>query len=303
MPPEKILDQGFKQGVRLGEKEMSEEQKEEKIKEYTPRQRFFIHMAVGAVIGLGGVLPGVSGGVMAVSLGLYIPLIEALANFFKDLKKNFLFLLPVGIGAVVGFLLGAVVLSGVMERWYNEVVWLFLGLVAGGLPSFIKEANGRGFKKRYLIATALGAGLASILLVMRDDSANVVNVESLTWLQALISGAIVSVGTVFPGVSTSFILMYFGWYKAMMDAFANFEVWTVALMGLGAAGCFVATVKAARWLFDRFYGWAYYAVLGFLIVSAVLIIPPIVPGWPLMISGALAAVGAATAYMFGKLNV
>lgn len=281
---------------------MSEEQKEEQKKEHdASRRRFFLNLAVGAVIGLGGVLPGVSGGVMAVSLGVYRPMIEALAGFFKDVKKNFFYLLPVGLGAVIGFLLGAVALSGVMDRWYSQVIWLFLGLVAGGLPSFLKEANERGFKWRYLIATVAGAAVASLLLLMKSGSGDVENLDSLNALQALASGAIVSVGTVFPGVSTSFVLMYLGWYKAMMDAFARIDVLTVALMGAGAAVCFVATVKSARWLFEKYHGYAYYGVLGFLIVSAALIIPGVTLSWMLAVDLALAAVGAAVAYLFGKL--
>ena len=135
-------------------------------KRLSARGTFLLHLAVGVVIGIGGVLPGVSGGVMAVSLGLYKPMIDALAGFFKAPKKNFLFLLPVGLGAGLGFLLGAVVLSKLMRRWYVEVMWLFLGLVAGGIPSFLHEANERGFKKRYLIATVLAVGMGARVTVL-----------------------------------------------------------------------------------------------------------------------------------------
>ena len=151
------------------------ENKLKKEKRLTPAGTFLLHLAVGAVIGIGGVLPGVSGGVMAVSLGIYKPMIDALAGFFKSPRKNCLFLLPIGIGAVVGFLLGAVALSGLMERWYTQVMWLFLGLVAGGIPSFIKEANERGFKWRYLIATAApilseGDVMGCVLFVGTEDA-------------------------------------------------------------------------------------------------------------------------------------
>lgn len=279
-----------------------EESTEKEIK-LTPRGGFLLHMLVGAVIGIGGILPGVSGGVMAVSLGLYKPMIDAIAGFFKAPRKNFFFLLPVGLGAALGFFLGAVALSGLMERWETQVMWLFLGLVAGGVPSFIREANERGFKKRYLLATLLGAALASLMLLLKDGDVKVENVASLSPLMAVIAGAIVSVGTVIPGISTSFILMYMGWYKAMMDAFADAEVVTVIFLGIGAAGCFLATVKAARWLFDRFHGWAYYAVLGFLIVSAALIFPGFSGGWQTAVGLLLAAAGFAGAFVMGKLSV
>ncbi len=275
----------------------------EKEKKLTPRSVFLLHMLVGAVIGIGGVLPGVSGGVMAVSLGLYKPMIDAIAGFFKAPKKNLRFLMPIGLGAGLGFFLGAVVLSGLMERWYTEVMWIFLGLVTGGVPSFIREANERGFKKRYLLATLFGAALASLMIFLKSENVQMSNVESLTPLMALISGAIVSVGTVIPGISTSFILMYLGWYKAMMDAFAGLDVLTVLFLAAGAAGCFILTVRAARWFFDRFHGWAYYAVLGFLIVSAALIFPGFSWDWETLVNIALAAGGFAGAYVMGKLSV
>ncbi len=271
-------------------------------KELTPRARFLLHMLVGAVIGIGGILPGVSGGVMAVSLGIYVPMIDAIAGFFKAPKKNFLFLLPIGLGAGLGFLLGAVVLKRVMDRWYTEVIWLFIGLVAGGVPSFIKEANERGFKKRYLLATVLGAALALLLLLLKKEEGQIPEVQALTPLMAAVSGAIVSVGTVVPGISTSFILMYLGWYRAMMDAFANLQVLTVLFVCAGAGGFFILTVKAARWLFDRFHGWAYYAVLGFLIVSAALIVPRFTLAWSQLVGIALAVLGAVGSYFLGKIS-
>ncbi len=275
---------------------------ENATKRLSARGTFFLHLAVGVVIGIGGVLPGVSGGVMAVSLGLYRPMIDAIAGFFKAPKKNFLFLLPVALGAGLGFLLGAVVLSRLMKRWYVEVMWLFLGLVAGGIPSFLHEANERGFKRRYLIATVLGAALASLLLFFRQEGTALPDVERLTPLMAVLAGAIVAVGTVIPGISTAFILMFMGWYRPMMDAFASFDVVTVLFLGIGAAGCFVGTVKAARWLFDRFHGWAYYAVLGFLIVSAALILPEVTLTWGMAVNLLLAAAGFAGAFMLGKIH-
>ena len=272
-------------------------------RELTPRSTFLLHMLVGAVIGIGGILPGVSGGVMAVSLGLYVPMIDAIAGFFKAPKKNFIFLLPIGLGAALGFFLGAVALKNVMDRWYEEVIWLFIGLVAGGVPSFIKEANERGFKKRYLLATVLGAALAMLLLLLEQEEGQVPEVRSLTPLMAAVSGAIVSVGTVVPGVSTSFILMYMGWYRAMMDAFAQVQVVTILFLLLGTGGCALLTVKGARWLFDRFHGWAYYAVLGFLLISAVLIFPGFTWSWSQLICLALAFAGAAGAFLLGTIKM
>lgn len=272
-------------------------------KSLSARGNFFLLLAVGVVIGIGGILPGVSGAILAVSLGLYKPMLDAIAGFFKAPKKNFLFLLPIGLGAVLGFFGVAVALSDLLERWEAQVVWLFIGLVAGGIPSFLREANERGFKKRYLLMTLLGAALATVLLFLNRDAHETQNVAGLLPLQAVAAGAIVSVGAVFPGVSTAFILMYLGWYKAMMDAFSSVKVGTIIFVGLGAGACFLATVRFARWLFDRFHGYAYYTVLGFLLVSALLIVPPLTWSPVLLVDLAIAAAGAAGAYLLGRVSV
>lgn len=261
-----------------------------------------LHMLVGLVIGIGGILPGVSGGVMAVSLGIYRPMIDAVANFFKSPKKNILFLAPIGIGAALGLLLGAIVLDGVMVKYEDQVMFLFLGLVAGGIPSFIREANQRGFKPRYLIATVVGALIASTLLFLDREAADSIEADTLRPLEALISGAILSVGTVIPGISTSFILMYLGWYKPAMSAVADFDILTLVFLGIGAVVCALLTIKAARWLFDRFYGYAYYGVLGFLIISAILIFPGFSGSLSAIVDLLLVAGGFVVAWLFGRIG-
>lgn len=266
------------------------------------KESFLIYVLVGAVMGIGGILPGVSGGVLAVSLGLYEPIIDAIAGFFKTPKRSFLFLLPIGIGSAAGFLLGAFAISGILQRYNTLVTFLFLGLVAGGIPSYIKEANERGFKKRYLLATLAGALLAGTLLLMKND-ASATELESLTPIKALISGAIVGAGAVLPGVSTAFILIYLGWYKAMMAAFSTLDVTTLIFLGAGALACFISIVKLARWLFDRFHGWAYYCVLGFVIVSAALIFPGFGLTAEHLLGAAAAVVGFLGAYFLGKINL
>jgi putative membrane protein len=259
-------------------------------------------MVCGAVIGIGGILPGVSGGVMAVSFGLYRPILDAVAGFFKNIKKNFLFLLPIGIGAVIGLFLGSIALNSVMTVYYTQVMYLFLGLVAGGIPSFIKEANEDGFKVKYLIATLLGALLASMLLFLERDVDPRGDVAALTPLEAIITGAVIAIGSVIPGLSTSVILMYLGWYRPAMAALANLDIITLFFMGIGVVGCAVATIKLARWIFNRFHGYAYYGVLGFLVISALLIFPGFQWNLQQIVNTVLLALGFFAAYMFGRLS-
>ncbi len=257
----------------------------------------FLRFVSGLVIGIGGILPGVSGGVMAVSFGIYRPMIDALAYFFRDVRKNFLFLLPIGMGSGAGLLLGAMGLNSVMNACYTQVMYLFLGLVAGGIPSFMREANAEGFKPRYLSATFIGALIASALLLLERDSASAADVGELKLWEAALSGAIISVGVMIPGISTSFVLMYLGWYRPAMAAIANVDIPVLLCLGLGAAGFALLTLRAASWFYRRFHGYAYYGTLGFLIVSACLIFPGFTFTWGQVVS-ILLMIGGFFAAMF-----
>ena len=118
----------------------------------------------GAIIGIAAILPGASGGVLAVSMGVYRPVIDAVVGFFKAVKRNALFLLPLGLGGVVGLLATSRLVEWLMANWRMPVMYALIGLVLGGVPSFMKEANQHGFKKRYLFGTAFGIVLILSLI-------------------------------------------------------------------------------------------------------------------------------------------
>ena len=102
---------------------------------------WFRRFLAGLIVGIGWILPGVSGGVIAVSLGIYSKMIDAVGSFLQAKKKNFLYLLPIGIGGCIGLFLVSNVLQWLMAEWYNDVVYFFIGLVIGGIPTLLREAN------------------------------------------------------------------------------------------------------------------------------------------------------------------
>ena len=107
---------------------------------------WFRRFLAGLIVGIGWILPGVSGGVIAVSLGIYSKMIDAVGSFHRQ-KENFLYLLPIGIGGCIGLFLVSNVLQWLMAEWYNDVVYFFIGLVIGGIPTLLREANSpQGFK-------------------------------------------------------------------------------------------------------------------------------------------------------------
>ncbi|MDD3244210.1 MAG: DUF368 domain-containing protein [Eubacteriales bacterium] len=264
--------------------------------------RVLRHGLAGVLIGLGCILPGVSGGVLAVTLGIYRPLLDAVANFFSDIKKNVLFLLPLGIGGVIGLFLGSLVLSRLMGQYQTPIMYLFIGLIAGGIPGFLREANEGGFRVRWLWAALGGAALAAAMMLLDRGSETAVQAASqalaLSPVQALIAGAIIAIGAIVPGISTSFILLYLGWYQAALAAVADRNIVILLCLGAGCLVCGLLIIRLVRWLFTRVRGYAYYCVLGFLLVSMVLIFPGITWDVQQLVNTLLLAAGFLGAYCF-----
>ncbi|MDD4797632.1 MAG: DUF368 domain-containing protein [Eubacteriales bacterium] len=252
----------------------------------------------GVLIGMGAILPGVSGGVMAVSMGLYEGMIQAVSNFFKKPKQNFLFLLPIGIGGVVGVLITTGVLEWSLTHYENQVIFLFMGFVVGSIPSIVSEANSKGgFKARYLWAGL--AGVALLVLLWLGENTLAENVDAgITNLQAALAGGIMSAGTIIPGISTSFMLMYLGWYQPVVEALNQMNIPLLLCLGGGFVVVSLLIIKAVNWLFERFHGYAYYAVLGFTITSMVLICPKGSEG--LLVNLAMMAAGVVISLLLSK---
>ena len=241
---------------------------------------FWRNALAGLLMGIGCVLPGVSGGVMAVSFGLYRPMLDAVLGIFHDTRRKLLFLAPLALGGAAGLLLGARCLGTAMRLYEKPMLCLFTGFILGGVPDLLAEAEAGGrFRRRWLGALAGGVLLALPMALLRAQG--VERALSLTPLQALAVGLAEGVGTVVPGLSTSFLLMNLGWYQAYLDALAHPQAGVLGLVALGFAASALASMTAVQWLFDHARGYAYYAVLGFLLVSVALVFPGFGSGWTL----------------------
>lgn len=233
---------------------------------------FILKVIKGFVIGVAGMIPGASGGVLAVCMGIYRPVLDAVYGFFKAIKRNALFLLPIGIGVVAGLFATSRLVEWLLASYRVPVMYALIGMVAGGIPDFLAEANQFGFKKKYLLGTLVGAAFITALALLED-----VLVGNAGWglngWTAMLSGGILAVGVIIPGVSTSFILMFMGLYEPLLTAFNRFNIPILACMAVGAVAIGALLILFVKRMFDRHHGYSYYAVLGFLLGTIVLIFP------------------------------
>jgi len=263
---------------------------------------FIKKVLIGFVVGIACITPGLSAGVIAAAAGLYEPAIHAIVNIRKEFRKSVIYLMPLGIGAVLGILLFSKVMKELMINAEFIVLFIFLGLVAGSIPSLVKEANSDGFRKKYLWALALA--FAFVIFFERNvtwvpDQTNAVQINIVT---TVICGAILAFGTIVPGISSSFILMRFGMYEILLSAIADIDIKILAMTAIGFGVTALAIIKLVDILFSRFRGYAYYAVMGFLLGSMVMIFPGFRTGFDLATDIFLFLISAAVSFITMRLK-
>ena len=232
--------------------------------------QFLFRILQGALIGLGAVLPGISGGVLCVIFGVYQPIMEVLANPFKAVKKHIRLLIPIGIGVVVGFLGVAKLLGFLLNRYPNPSVCLFVGLIAGMLPSLYREAGEQGRNKNSFIA--LGAAFAlvlGLLVTLRVISLQIV--PNFAWY--LFCGFCLALSVIAPGMSFSTLLMPLGLYTPFIDGIGNIDFGVLIPGGIGALLTVILLARAVDSLVKHHSSVTFHAIIGVVIAATLVIIP------------------------------
>ncbi len=243
----------------------------------------------GALIGAVGIIPGASGGILAVAFGVYQDALDAIIGLFSNFKKSFAFLWPYGLGVATGIFGCAFALEWLLKHWNMPFMYLLIGMVLGGIPSIIKEA-GQPFSAKYAVCTLLGAALIAAIALF-DDKLTGSEPWEYTYLTAALAGGIISIGIVIPGISTSFILMFMGLYEPLLSSLTRLDLPYLICAGCGALIVGVLLIFAVRRMFRLHPAAANYSVLGFLAGSAVLIFPGLAPFFKELLYLALCALG------------
>ena len=242
------------------------------MEENTPTG-FLKRIIAGILICAGAIIPGISGGVIAMSLGLYERIASSVFGLRREFRSSALFLLPLAVGGVIGTLGMASALTWLMVHYKTPVLLAFMGLVIGGMPGIIREGCRDGFRPKYLLAALGGIALFS-LLAFGDRELGLVTDTSggLNYFESFASGVIAALGTIVPGVSTSFLLMLLNWYEPFMAAIASLDMRVLIPGILGFGVTTLALLKAVNFLFSRFRAYGYWAVSGFTAGSAVFLL-------------------------------
>ena len=229
-----------------------------------------LRLLQGMLIGVGAVLPGISGGVLCVVFGIYKPVMELLGSPFKRFKTHVPNLLPVIVGGAIGFLGVAKILAFFLEKYPEPSVCLFIGLITGMLPSLFREAGEQGRPKGCWIALVVAFAIILALLI----SLNLFSVTitpNFGWY--IFCGFCLALSVIAPGMSFSTLLMPLGLYTPFVDGLGNLEMGIIVSAGIGAVVTVICLARAVDALFDHYYPYAFHAIIGIVIAATIMIIP------------------------------
>lgn len=242
----------------------------------------------GFLLGIANIIPGVSGGTLAITLGIYNDLIGAISHFFKNLKKNLFFLIPLGIGMVLAILLGSKVISLCLDKFPFPTTLFFIGLIVGGIPLLTKKIKGKKLKPINAAAFLLPFSVVMLMTFLNEgnNAVNLTNVNFIQMLLLFLVGMVAAATMVIPGVSGSFVLMLLGYYKPIVSTIGNLtdfslfwhNVLVLAPFGLGVLIGIVLIAKLIEYLLKKHETATYYAIIGFVTSSVIGLVVPLIGG-------------------------
>lgn len=239
----------------------------------------------GVVLGVAFVIPGVSGGTLAVLMGIYEELIEAASNFYKsiaDFKKYFMYLLPIGLGVVFSVAVFAKLIKFGLDKAPIITILIFLGMIIGGIPALVRNVKGTKINLKDMTLMLVGLIIVISMLIFHKSNSNVVltNMSIGGYFTLLLVGAIAAVTMVVPGISGSFTLMLIGYYEPVLNlvnditSFKNLGS-NLILMGTFMLGVFIGIIfisKIIEWCLKHYKRETYYAIIGFVLSSIISVI-------------------------------
>lgn len=244
---------------------------------------------------IGGTMtvPGVSGGSMAILLGIYDRLIFSISKFTKDIKNNIIFLVEFVLGAGVGLVLFSQFILMLLQKYTMPTSYFFLGAVAGGIPLIIKEANIKksdflnkktgkydhytvGKVLLYILYAFIGIGFVYLISLI-PEGVFVANESGIqNFLIKIAGGVIVAIALVLPGISVSQMLLMLGLYEEVFGSIKNFDILPLIPLGIGLVAGIILSTLAIGKAIEKHPQATYIIVFGFVLGS----LPKLFPGMP-----------------------
>jgi putative membrane protein len=260
-----------------------------------------INFLKGIVISVSTLVPGVSGGTMAIILGVYDDLIHAIGSFFQDWKKHSILILEIGLGGLVGMVLFSSLIEMVINNYPIQTSFFFIGVVGGGIPVLCKRATCKGRKTSDFLLLVIGLVIALAMAAKPQVASTMATAGGTkSFIFLIIAGIVMAVALILPGISGSFMLLILGLYEVTVSAISARNIPFLIPLSIGVLIGTMATTKIIEKLLKKYPGRTYMLILGFVLGSVLLIYPGMPQGINIIFSLASLAFGFVIIFGMGK---
>lgn len=242
----------------------------------------------GMLIGTANIIPGVSGGTMAVSMGIYDRLIGCISHPFRDFKKNVLFLLPIAVGMGLAIAASAFGIDYLFEVFPFQTNLLFIGLILGSLPAIYGKVKSATMRLSHMFVAVFFFSLVVGMAMLNGSKGTYVQLGTgfMDMGKLFLIGVLASATMVIPGVSGSMMLLILGYYNPILDTIQEFFTALLRLdfsalsgtililmpFGVGVLFGVAAIAKVIELVFAKYPLYAYWAIIGLLFASPIAIL-------------------------------
>lgn len=234
----------------------------------------------GIIMGLANVIPGVSGGTLALIMGVYEKMINAITTLFKKFKENILFLLPLAIGMVAAIYGGSKVIPPCLEKFPLATVLFFVGLILGGMPMLYKKVSKhlKNWSNYLVLIIIFAALLCYTFLVGNGGKEDLTKLNFLDYIKLLLVGMVAAATMIIPGISGSMTLMVLGYYEGIFETVGNITNFSefghnmkiLIPFGIGVVIGIFLIAKLIEFLLAKFEVKTYFGIFGFIFASLII---------------------------------
>lgn len=269
---------------------------------------FLSRLLKGLIVGVANIIPGVSGGTMAVVIGIYDKLIGAVSDLRKDFKNSVIYLFPIGVGALLGIVLFSHLIEFLLRDFTMPTNIFFLGLILGSIPMIFKRATQKRFEKvsilPFLVCFAVMMLMTFFQNVSDEGSALITTLTAGTAIRLVLSATVAAACMIMPGISGSMVMVLLGVYTSVLTAISSMNIPVLIPVAIGVLAGILLGAKVINLCLRRYEQQTYFAILG-LIAGSILPIcfnAGYTPGFQTVLSVITLVAGTAIAFWMGKMD-
>lgn len=269
---------------------------------------FLSRMLKGLVVGVANIIPGVSGGTMAVVMGIYDKLIGAVSDLRRDFKNSVIYLFPIGVGALLGILLFSYLIEYLLANFTMPTNIFFLGLILGSILMIYRRATREKLKKVSLLPFAASFAVMIVMTLLQNvtdaGSALITTLDVGSAIRLFLSAVAAAACMIMPGISGSMIMVLLGVYTSVLTAISSFNIPVLIPVALGVLLGVFWGAKLIDWCMKRFEQQTYFAILGLIAGSIlpILLNAGYTPGLHTLLSLIALIAGAAIAFWMSRMD-